>query len=123
MLFEKMSLKNNIQNYEEKEWFENLGKYRIHKVIERNPSLSKRVKQLQGYTCKACGFNFEVRYGEIGRDFIEAHHTVPISSLSKDKIKLDPMQDFTVLCSNCHRMIHRRKPIPTLEEFKRILKM
>lgn len=125
ILFEKVSLEKNIQISEEKEdlWFEDLTKYRIHRVTERNQSLSKRVKQLQGYVCKACGFNFEARYGEIGKEFIESHHTVPISSLNKVKIQLDPMQDFTVLCSNCHRMIHRIKPTPTLEEFKKILNM
>jgi 5-methylcytosine-specific restriction protein A len=124
-LFEKVSLDKNSQISDEKEdeWFEDLTKYRIHRVTERNQSLSKRVKQLQGYICKACDFNFESRYGEIGKEFIEAHHTVPISSLNKIKIQLDPMQDFIVLCSNCHRMIHRIKPTPTLEEFKKILKM
>ncbi|MDE5097826.1 MAG: DUF3578 domain-containing protein [Trichodesmium sp. St16_bin4-tuft] len=124
ILFEKVLLEKNSQISEEKEqeWFEDLTKYRIHKVAERNQSLSKRVKQLQGYTCKACGFNFEAQYGEIGKNFIEAHHTVPISKLKKTKIQLDPTQDFTVLCSNCHRMIHRIKPIPTLEEFRKILK-
>lgn len=125
ILFEKISLEKNIQISEEKEdaWFENLTKYRMHRVAERNQSLSKRVKQLQGYICKACGFNFEARYGKIGKEFIEAHHTIPISSLNKVKIQLDPMQDFTVLCSNCHRMIHRIKPTPTLEGFKKILKI
>lgn len=123
-LFEKVSLEENIQNSDEKEeeWFEDLTKYRIHRVAERNQNLSKRVKQLQGYVCKACNFNFESRYGEIGKGFIEAHHTVPISSLNKAKIQLDPIQEFTVLCSNCHRMIHRIKPTPTLEKFKKMLK-
>lgn len=123
-LFEKVSLEQNIESFEEKEeWFEDLTQYRIHKVTERNQSLSKQVKKLQGYVCKACNFNFEDRYGEIGKEFIEAHHNVPISSLNKAKIQLDPIKDFTVLCSNCHRMIHKIKPTPTLEEFKKILKM
>jgi 5-methylcytosine-specific restriction protein A len=124
-LFEKVSLEKNIQDPGEKEdeWFEDLTKYRIHRVAERNQSLSKRVKHLQGYICKACNFNFETRYGKIGKEFIEAHHIVPISSLDKAKIQLNPMKDFTVLCSNCHRMIHRIKPTPTLEEFKKILKI
>lgn len=83
-LFEKVSLEKNIQISGEKEdeWFEDLTKYRIHRVTERNQSLSKRVKQLQGYICKACDFDFEKRYGKIGKEFIEAHHTVPISSLN-----------------------------------------
>lgn len=123
-LFQKVGLKENYQSSDDKEgeWIEDLTKYRTHKVVERNRSLSKRVKQLQGYTCKACDFNFEFRYGEIGKEFIEAHHCVPISSLDKDKILLDPIQDFTVLCSNCHRMIHRIKPVPSLEEFRKIIK-
>jgi 5-methylcytosine-specific restriction protein A len=53
----------------------------------------------------------------------EAHHNVPISNLSGAKIQLDPLHDFTVLCSNCHSMIHRIKPTPTLEEFRQNLKM
>jgi 5-methylcytosine-specific restriction enzyme A len=123
-LFEKVSLDKSIHTTDDKEaeWFEDLTKYRIHRVTERNQNLSRRVKQLQGYICKACNFNFESRYGKIGKEFIEAHHTIPISSLNKARIKLDPIQDFTVLCSNCHRMIHRIKPTPTLEEFKKILR-
>lgn len=101
--------------------FEDLAKFNTHKRIERSLALSKRVKQIQGYTCKACDFNFEYHYGEIGKEYIEAHHNVPISKLEKAKIKLDPLKDFTVLCSNCHRMIHRIRPTPSLEEFKKII--
>jgi 5-methylcytosine-specific restriction protein A len=124
ILFEKSLLNSENQTFktEENEWFEDLTKYRIHRVAERNQTLSKRVKQLQGFTCKVCNFNFETRYGEIGKNYIEAHHIVPISSLNRTKIQLDPIQDFTVLCSNCHRMIHRIKPVPSVEEFKKILK-
>jgi 5-methylcytosine-specific restriction protein A len=122
-LFQKVGLEEDreISGDKEDEWFEDLSRFRVHKVVERNQGLSRKVKQLQGYTCKACNFNFEVQYGEIGKEFIEAHHCVPISSLSKEKIKLDPIRDFTVLCSNCHRMIHKVKPTPTLEEFKKML--
>ena len=121
-LFQKVELENDKSSREQEDrWFEDLTKYRTHKVVERNRGLAKRVKQIQGYTCKACGFNFEAQYGEIGKEFIEAHHCIPISSLSKDKIQLDPRRDFTVLCSNCHRMIHRTNPVPTLDEFKQLL--
>ncbi|MBD1814298.1 DUF3578 domain-containing protein [Microcoleus sp. FACHB-DQ6] len=123
-LFNEVSLKKEAKNNEpEREWFEDPTKYRLHRVTERNQTLSRKVKQLQGYECKACGFDFESRYGEIGRGYIEAHHNIPISNLSGAKIQLDPLNDFTVLCSNCHRMIHRIKPTPTLEEFKQKLKI
>ncbi len=123
-LFKKVSLKKEAKNNEaEREWFEDPTKYRLHRVTERNQTLSRKVKQLQGCICKACGFDFESRYGKIGKGYIEAHHNVPISNLSGTKIKLDPLKDFTVLCSNCHSMIHRIKPTPTLEEFRQNLKM
>jgi len=46
---------------------ENLKRLREHKRIERNRRLASKVKKVQGYTCKACGFNFEKAYGQLGR--------------------------------------------------------
>ena len=31
--------------------------------------------------CEVCGFDFAERYGKLGKDFIECHHTVPVSEL------------------------------------------
>lgn len=106
----------------EEVWIEDLTKYRLHRIVERNQALCKKAKEVHGYVCKACGFDFEARYGNIGRLYIEAHHIVPIATLEKTKVKLNPLTDFTVLCSNCHRMIHRLKHTPTLEEFKNIIR-
>lgn len=97
---------------------ENLKRLREHKRIERNRRLAAKVKKVQGYTCKACGFNFERGYGSIGKDFIEAHHLTPLSELKGDVVHLDPRQDFSVLCSNCHRMIHRSEFVHRVEEFR-----
>jgi len=49
-----------------------------------------------------------VFYGRRGVDYIEVHHTKPVSTL-KTAAKVDPNSDMTVLCSNCHRMVHRSK--------------
>lgn len=94
---------NNFKDYED------LRKFRFHKRIERNKQLSNKVKKIQGYTCKACAMNFREMYGEIGEDFIEAHHLTPLSKIEKEKVLLDVRKDFIVLCSNCHSMIHRLK--------------
>jgi hypothetical protein len=32
------------------------------------------------------------------------------------KIVLDPKTDFTVVCANCHRMLHRGSPPPSVNE-------
>lgn len=123
ILFKKRELERNLDktSLDKELWIEDTTRYRLHRVTERNQSLSKRVKELQGYTCKACGFNFEDRYGEIGKQFIEAHHVVPISDVKMTRMQLNPMRDFIVLCSNCHRMIHKIRPTPTLEAFRKNL--
>lgn len=102
-------------------------KYRYHRKIERNSALIKEVKKVQGFTCAVCSFDFEKIYGEIGKGFIEAHHLVPISVLPEGKtVSLNPKNDFAVLCSNCHRMVHREKiPIPpkTLRKYPGVQKV
>lgn len=38
-------------------------------------------------------------------------HLKPISSYSGEHLVI-PTEDLRPLCSNCHSMVHRRKPIP-----------
>jgi 5-methylcytosine-specific restriction protein A len=112
-----------IQNLEDDEqenkFFENPRDLRVHKRIERNRALAKQVKKIQGYVCKLCGFNYEEHYGEIGKEYIEAHHLEPISKLEGRRVERDPKKDFAVLCANCHRMIHRSEFVGDLEGFRR----
>ncbi|MFC1872652.1 MrcB family domain-containing protein [Chloroflexota bacterium] len=100
---------------------EDLIKFRMHKRIERRSSLAKKAIQVHGYTCQACGFNFNNRYGEIGKGFIEAHHLKPIAQLKGNIVDLNPQNDFSVLCSNCHSMIHKFEMSEDIVAFKRLL--
>lgn len=109
---------NEIEDDEENLEYENLQKIRTHKRIERNKKLAAKVKKLKGYTCEACGFNFETKYGVLGKDFIEAHHLIPLHTLQIDKIALDPVRDFSVLCANCHRMIHKSEFVSEISVFR-----
>jgi 5-methylcytosine-specific restriction enzyme A len=71
----------------------------------------------------ACGFDFEEKYGDRGSKFIEVHHLKPVSSLEKETI-VDLKTEMTVVCSNCHRMIHRKKDkILSLEELRKIIRI
>lgn len=91
---------------------------RVHLLAERNQKLARRAKKIHGYSCQVCGFNFENVYGELGHEFIEAHHLTPFSKLPEDKIvNLSPLSDFAVVCSNCHRMLHRKGAPEIFEEF------
>lgn len=88
---------------------------------ERNPKLRAEAIRLHGFTCRACGFNFEEHYGNLGKEYIEIHHVQPLYSFNEEK-EIDPSKDLVPLCSNCHRMIHRKKDsILSIEELKNIL--
>ncbi|MFB7983260.1 HNH endonuclease [Streptomyces vinaceus] len=93
---------------------------RRHQSRERNRSLRKKkidsVIQRGGrLTCEACGFDFEQVYGDRGAGYIECHHVVPLHEAGEGRTKLS---DLALICSNCHRMIHRRAPWPTPGELR-----
>lgn len=88
---------------------------------ERDPKLRQEAISIHGLNCMACGFNFERTYGAIGSDFIEVHHITPLSEAGLTET--NPKTDLAVLCSNCHRMVHRSKEIClTLDEIKKHLR-
>jgi 5-methylcytosine-specific restriction protein A len=105
-------------------FIENYAQMRQHKRIERNQKIAKAVKQALGFTCQACQFRFKAFYPGVEKnEYIEAHHLVPISQLKGKILKRDPKKDFAVLCSNCHRMIHRTPEPWNLAAFRDLLAM
>jgi 5-methylcytosine-specific restriction enzyme A len=101
---------------------ENYAAFRMHRAIERKPSVAKKVKEVRGYVCEACGFHFPTVYSGIRKNrYIEAHHLIPISQLKGTQVSRDPKTDFVVLCANCHRMIHRHPEPGNLAAFKQTL--
>ncbi|NYE57178.1 HNH endonuclease [Carboxydothermus ferrireducens] len=98
--------------------------YKLHKYYERSYTLVKRLKEDAlkngALKCWVCGFDFFEKYGDLGKGFIEVHHTVPISEYrGKRNTKL---ADLVLVCSNCHRMLHRKRPWLKIDELKKILK-
>ncbi len=94
---------------------------REHRVRERSKTLVARkknqaLKATGRLTCEACGFNFSQKYGERGEGFIECHHTVPVQGLKPGH--RTRLSDLALLCSNCHRMIHRRQPWISVDELR-----
>ncbi len=87
---------------------------------ERNPANRKICLHKKGYICAVCGMNFYDMYGEIGKEYIEVHHTTPVSEMGEG-YKLDIGRDLMPLCSNCHSMVHRRKPPYSVSELKRFM--
>lgn len=94
----------------------------VSRVRERSPRLRAAALKIHGYLCQVCGFDFEETYGAWGRRFIEVHHVQPLGAAPVQGVEVDPATDLAVVCSNCHRMIHRKaKRALTLAELRRII--
>lgn len=98
---------------------------RMHKSRERNSLAVKMAKENfikihKRLYCQVCEFDFEKSYGNLGKNFIEGHHIIPISEMSPDH-KTKP-QDIVMLCANCHRMVHIKRPWLTIKNLTSILK-
>ena len=82
---------------------------------ERNPINRRLCLALKGYRCGICGFDFEEKYGLIGRNFIHVHHRTPVSKMGPGYV-VNPAVDLIPVCPNCHAMLHRKDPPYTPEE-------
>jgi 5-methylcytosine-specific restriction enzyme A len=97
---------------------------RIHLTRERNRRLveAKRKKAMASngrLACEVCEFDFSIACGDCGSGFIECHHTKPLAILGTEaKTHID---DLALVCANCHRMIHRRKPWLSIAELKAMI--
>lgn len=88
---------------------------------ERNPINRELCLSANGYTCKICGFDFEMFYGHIGEHFIHVHHIVQVSEI-KHEYMIDPVHELIPVCPNCHSMLHRVNPPLKPEELREMIK-
>ncbi|WP_196782628.1 HNH endonuclease [Chromobacterium paludis] len=94
---------------------------RMHRYRERDRRLVVEAKaqamKLHGrLACAACGFDFSKRYGELGINIIDVHHTKPVHTMEPgEKTKV---VDLVLLCSNCHRVVHSRRTWLSVEQVK-----
>jgi 5-methylcytosine-specific restriction protein A len=109
---------------EEEEFPEGKVLFRLHRARERSAALREKAKAaaMKGkgcLACAACGLDFHAKYGEVGRGYIECHHAVPVSELGASGAT--KLKDVVLLCANCHRMIHRRRPWLSVKELGLLL--
>lgn len=85
----------------------------------RNRALIVSKKAKSDYRCEVCNMNFREVYGDIGDGFIIAHHINPIGSRKvSSKTTLD---DVSLVCSNCHYMLHRNEPPLSINQLRNII--
>ena len=96
---------------------------RTHLRRERSTALKKRklaeaARHGQVIACEVCDFDFFATYGERGTDYIECHHRTPLHTTGPTLTRL---KDLALICSNCHRMIHRNTPWLSIEDLTAIV--
>jgi 5-methylcytosine-specific restriction protein A len=117
----------NIENVDDNETFsvrEGVVIYKLHKYRERDSSINKKKKSIvfkeKGkLECEVCGFDYYSFYGEIGKEFIECHHIIPLSHIDSEVITT--LEDLALVCSNCHQMLHRGINTLTVDELKKYI--
>lgn len=114
---------SSFPDYEDGSVLEGRYLLRFHVVRERNSTLRrKKIRNVLDrgapLACEACDFDFGQIYGDRGLGYIECHHVQPLHETGERSTRIT---DLALLCSNCHRMIHRKPPWPTPGQLREII--
>ncbi len=90
-------------------------------IYERDARARRVCLNHYGFNCQVCGFNFEEKYGDIGRQFIHVHHLTPLSQIG-ESYRIDPVRELLPVCPNCHAMLHREDPPLTIALLKELIR-
>lgn len=125
LYFEEMSDRSteNILDPELLDMGASEGKKRLITHIRRERSrdliIAKRreIRAIRGcLICEACGKSERDLPICIGEACFEVHHKIPFSLLVEQAYTR--LADVSLLCANCHRMIHRSEPMKTVDELR-----
>jgi HNH endonuclease len=100
--------------------------YALHARLERNLKLVDKAKQAHkkkhngSLPCSVCSFDFAKEYGAVGKDYAEVHHSIPLKDYESQQKETTKVEEMVVVCANCHRMLHRRRPWLTLADLKQL---
>ena len=112
---EHMQLSQEVDNhFEGKRYSITVNAY------ERDPKARAKCIACYGCYCAVCGFDFEATYGNVGKGVIEVHHITPLSLINQE-YQINPVKDLIPVCSNCHTIIHKRKPPYDIKEARGLL--
>ena len=114
--------------YHEEEFSEGAVATALHFRRERSAKLRKELIRIRSKSgklfcdiCQVYGCHFDP---EIRDSMFECHHILPLSIRGESETKIS---EVSLLCANCHRLLHRamviRKKWFTIEEAREILKI
>jgi 5-methylcytosine-specific restriction protein A len=98
--------------------------FNFHKNRESDPLVLKVKKESTLLTsdslnCEICGFDPIVFYGEIGNDVMEIHYNKGIKG--EPGLESSTMEDFIIVCSNCHKVLDKNFNIINSIDLKNII--
>lgn len=106
-----------VVSVKHRERSQKLRKAKVRELIAKYGKLS----------CKACEFDFSKAYGSHGKNYIEIHHLKPVHQMEVigTKTKLGAaLKKVVPLCSNCHRVIHRKPAqVLSITQLKTLIKV
>lgn len=124
---QRPEVKKNLINYINHEGYEPPAATlkevkRLKKHIKQEGRASVRHLIFEkGFKCEACDWVLPDGKSDIWRSSFEVHHLKPFAELAAGKSRVLKAEDFAILCSNCHRAIHRTKFIGNIKKFRALI--
>jgi predicted HNH restriction endonuclease len=67
-----------------------------------------------------CGFDSVAFYGELGNDLMEIHYKK--ESKNEPGLESSSMEDFIIVCSNCHKALDKNFGLLNADDLKKIIR-
>jgi hypothetical protein len=95
-------------------------KFVIHRRREgrmRREKINETLRRTGRLACEVpkCEFDFENRYGPLGKGYAQVHHLVPLHKAPSTG-RVVKLSELAVVCANCHAMIHAGGECRRLED-------
>jgi len=99
--------------------------YLFHKNRETDPLVNKVKKEMvltnsKSLKCEVCGFDSVAFYGELGNDLMEIHYKT--ESKNEPGLESSSMEDFIIVCSNCHKALDKNFGLLNADDLKKIIR-
>lgn len=85
-----------------------------------NPRIAKTALQIAEFKCEINKGDHITFISKNGRQFMEAHHLIPMHAQKDFKINLDRIENIVCICPNCHSAIHLGNDSVRLDYLKKL---
>ncbi len=85
-----------------------------------NPRIAKTALQIADFKCEINKGDHITFISKNGRQFMEAHHLIPMHAQKDFKINLDRVENIVCICPNCHSAIHLGTDSVRLDYLKKL---